>query len=350
MSGSTTLSTSADGSASALGALVSSAGHGASAARRRGDRLIGASRAIQRALEQIAVAGRGRFHLFVSGEDGVDKEVVGRLIHEASDWANGSFFAVDASLVPETLIARELLGSERGAISSLPAESSGAFARMTGGTVLIDHVEALPKELQQTLALALTEGRFRRVGASATTPLECRVIGSSGESLDALVQSGKLNAELAERMRLLEIRLPPLRERRDDILPIAMRALALAREDQEREFGHAPRAHGFTRDALERLRDYGWPGNERELREQICSALRLARGEEITVDDLQLAPGEGEVPSFRDAKRRFEREYVSRVLRLCKGNISRAARIAKKDRKDFYDVMHRNEIDPDDFR
>jgi two-component system response regulator GlrR len=312
--------------------------------------LIGTSRAVQRALEQVSVAGRGRFHLFVSGEDGVDKETVGRLIHEASDWATGPFFAVDASLVPETLLARELLGAERGAIASLPAESIGAFGRMTGGTVLIEHVEALPKDLQQTLALALSEGRFRRLGASATTSLECRVIGASAESLDALVQSGKLNAELAERLRLLEVRLPPLRERRDDILPLAARALTLAREELTSELGRAPAARTFSREALDRLRNHTWPGNERELREQVASAVRLARGEEISADDLQLAPADDEGPSFRDAKRRFEREYVARVLRLCKGNISRAARIAKKDRKDFYDVMHRNEIDPDDFR
>ena len=108
---------------------------------------------------------------------------------------------------------------------------------------------------------------------------------------------------------------------------------------------------GFTREALERLRDHTWPGNERELREQIRAALRLARGEEIGADDLVLG-GESsdEVSSFRDAKRRFERDYVARVLRLCKGNISRAARIAKKDRKDFYDVMRRNGINPADFR
>jgi two-component system response regulator GlrR len=333
-----------------VAAVAAPAVNGATAARRRSDRLVGSSRAIARAIEQIAVAGRGRLHLFVSGEEGVERELVGRLIHEASDWATGGFFALDASLVPETLLARELLGSERGAIASLPAESTGAFARTAGGTVVIEHVEALPKDLQHAIALALSEGRFRRVGANATTPLECRVIGCSSEPLDTLLADGRIDAELGERLRVLEIRLPALRDRREDILPLAARALALAREELERELGRPPRARGFTREALERLRDYSWPGNERELREQVCAALRLARGEEITADDLRLGNGDGEVPSFRDAKRRFEREYVSRVLRLCNGNISRAARIAKKDRKDFYDVMHRNEIDPDDFR
>ena len=130
------------------------------------------------------------------------------------------------------------------------------------------------------------------------------------------------------------------------------RARWRSRSDEiERELGRPPKARGFTREALERLRDYGWPGNERELLERVRAALRLARGEEIDAEDLALGGASSdELPSFRDAKRAFERDYVARVLRLCAGNISRAARIAKKDRKDFYDVLRRNQINPDDYR
>ncbi len=324
---------------------------GATAARRRGDRLVGSSRAVQRVLEQISVAGRGRFHVFISAEEGAEKELVARLVHEASDWTTGGFFALDASLVPETLLARELLGCERGALPSLPSESTGAFARMAGGTVLIDRIEALPKDLQHALALALGDGRYQRVGGGASQPLECRVIGSSAENLDVLLQSGQLDPELCERLRLLEIRIPALRERREDILPLAARALAVASDEIERELGRGPSARGFTREALERLRAYGWPGNERELLERVRAALRLARGEEIEAEDHALgSASRDELPSFRDAKRAFERDYVARVLRMCAGNISRAARIAKKDRKDFYDVLRRNQINPDDYR
>jgi len=325
---------------------------GASAvARRRSDRLVGTSRAVLRALEQVAVAGRGRFHLHISGEEGVEKDLVARLIHEASEWAAGGFFALDASLVPETLVGRELFGSERSAISSLPGESTGALTRFAGGTVLIDHIESLPKELQQSLALALNDGRFRRIGGSTPHPVECRVIGASAGSLAALSQSGRIYPELAERLRLLEVQLPALRDRREDILPLAAQALAAVREEIERELGRASKVRGFTRDALERLREHSWPGNERELRELIRAAVRLARGEEVGIEDLPLGPDAGDdVASFRDAKRKFERDYVARVLRLCKGNISRAARIAKKDRKDFYDVMRRNQINPAEFR
>jgi two-component system, NtrC family, response regulator GlrR len=347
MSGTATVA----GSADSIGGTSAVPSKSPVTARRRSDRLVGTSRAVQRTQEQVAVAGRGRFHVHVSGEEGSEKDLVARLIHDASEWADGGYFAIDASLVPETLVGRELFGSERTAIASLPGESQGAFERMSGGTVLIDHVESLPKELQQTLAAALRDGRFRRIGGTGTLPLECRVIGATAEPLDALVQSGRVTPELAERFRLLEIQLPPLRDRREDILPLATRALASAREEVERELGRPTKVRGFTRDALERLRDHSWPGNERELREQVHAAVRLAREEEVAADDLLLSPDLGdEVPSFRDAKRKFERDYVAKVLKQCKGNISRAARIAKKDRKDFYDVMRRNQINPAAFR
>ena len=198
--------------------------------------------------------------------------------------------------------------------------------------------------------MALEEGRFRRLGSGESLPLDCRLIASSTETLEGLTSSGRVAPELSRRL-VLNIEIDALRDRREDILPLAAHALAAAREEIEQELGRACSVTGFTREALERLREHDWPGNERELREQIRSALRLARGEEVGPEDLLLG-GEstGEIPSFRDAKRAFEREYVTRILQLCKGNISRAARIAKKDRKDFYDVMRRNSIKPQDFR
>ncbi len=323
---------------------------GEESSRPPADRLVGASRSVQRTREQIAVAGRGRFPVLITAEEGVDKELVGRLIHAASEWTTGSFFALDASLVPETLLGRELFGSEAGAIASLPTVADGALSRVGGGTVLLEHIESVPKDLQQILAVALEEGRFRRLGSGESLPLDCRLIASSTETLEGLTSSGRVAPELSRRL-VLNIEIDALRDRREDILPLAAHALAAAREEIEQELGRACSVTGFTREALERLREHDWPGNERELREQIRSALRLARGEEVGPEDLLLG-GEStdEIPSFRDAKRAFEREYVTRILQLCKGNISRAARIAKKDHKDFYDVMRRNSIKPQDFR
>jgi two-component system response regulator GlrR len=322
-----------------------------STARRRGDRLVGTSRAVQRVVEQISVAGRGRFAVWIHAEDGIEKELIARLIHSASEWANGGFFALDASIVPESLLGRELFGSESGAIPALPGSYEGAFERVKSGTVLVERVDTLPKDLQQTLASALEEGSFRHIGGTERIAYEGRLVATSASSLDGLTADGRIVPELSERLRLLELRIPPLRERKEDILPIAAQFLSLARAELETETGKPCQVRGFTREALERLVTHSWPGNERELREQVRAALRLARTDELGPEDLLLSwESSEEVPSFREAKRAFEREYVTRVLRICHGNISRAARIAKKDRKDFYDVMRRNTINPSDYR
>jgi len=320
-------------------------------AQRRSDRLVGTSRAVQRALEQIAVAGRGRFPVFINGEEGVEKEVVARLIHAASEWATGEFFSLDASIVPESLLGREVFGSAGGAISALPGEFAGALERTAGGTVLIERIEASPKDLQDAIAQALDVGEYTRIGSDRGLPLNARLITSSVASIDDLSGEGSLTPDLSERLRLLEIKIPPLRERKEDVIPTAAHMLALARAEVEFETRQPCAVRGFTRDALERLRSHSWPGNERELREQIRAAIRLARGEDLGPEDLLLSwETSQDIPSFREGKRAFEHEYVTRVLRICNGNISRAARIAKKDRKDFYDVMRRNEINPQDFR
>ena len=297
------------------------------------------------------MAGRGHFPVFVHGEDGVDKEVVARLTHSQSEWAENGFFSLDASIMPASLLGRELFGCERGAIPSLPEAYDGALARTRHGTVLIERIDAMPKDLQQALAAALKTKQYRRIGGTEVFPFECRLMAASTHSLDDLASEGKLTHELAEQLRLLEIGIPPLRERKEDIIPTAAHLLSLGRAEIERETGKPCPVRGLSREALERLRQHPWPGNERELREQILAALRLSRSEELGPEDLLLAMQEsGDIPSFREAKRSFEHEYVTRVLRMCHGNISRAARIAKKDRKDFYDVIRRNDINPQDFR
>jgi two-component system response regulator GlrR len=253
--------------------------------------------------------------------------------------------------MPESLLARELLGSEAGAIPSLPDAHRGAFERTLRGTVLIEHIASIPKELQQSLASILKSKQYRRIGSGESLTLESRVIAASAHSLDDLSSSGRVVQELAEQLRVLEIRIPPLRDRKEDIIPMAAHLLSLARAEIERETGRPCPVRSLSREALERLRSHSWPGNERELREQILSALRLSSTEELAAEDLLLSlEVSDDMPSFRDAKRSFEHEYVTRVLRICRGNISRAARVAKKDRKDFYDVMRRNEINPQDFR
>ena len=314
-------------------------------------RLVGTSQAVESLSKQIAVAGRGRFPVWISGEDGVDKELVALLIHEARVWATGEFLSIDAGVVPEPLLARELFGAEEDSIPSLPGSHEGAFSRAKRGTVLLEGTQALPKEIQETLARALNNGSICKLGSSQQTPLEARLIAAGTADLRDLMTLGRVVPEFAERMRLLEIHIPPLRDRAEDILPIAGELLSASRARYQEDYGNPCPVLGFSAAALERLVGYSWPGNERELREQISGAIMVAKGTDIQPEDLLFGWDSPErVPAFRDAKRAFEREYVIRILRMCRGNISRAARIAQKDRKDFYDVMRRNFINPKDFR
>ena len=314
-------------------------------------RLVGTSQAVEALSKQIAVAGRGRFPVWISGEDGVDKELIAALIHEASSWATGECLSLDAAVIPEPLLARELFGAEEGAIPSLPAAHEGALIRAKRGTVLLEGTQALPKDIQETLTQMLKSGSVSRVGSMQETPLESRLIAAGTADLRDLMTLGRVIPEFAERMRLLEIQIPPLRDRGEDILPIAGELLAATRSRYQNDYGNPCPVLGFSAAALERLGGYSWPGNERELREQISGAIMVAKGTDIQPEALLFGwDSPDRDPPFRDAKRAFEKEYVIRILRMCRGNISRAARIAQKDRKDFYDVMRRNFINPKDFR
>jgi DNA-binding NtrC family response regulator len=313
--------------------------------------LIGTSPAIRALFEQIKLAGRERYPVWIFGEEGVDQDLVARLIQEASAWTSGTFFALDVAVLPAGLVRREIFGAEAGAIPPLPTSHDGALSRTRQGTLLIEGTESLTKEIQEELAHALSLGRFRRVGGQTEIPVECRVLASGSRPLEELAREGRIVRSLSDRLSTLEIQVPPLRDRREDVLLIAARALADARDHLERETGQSCPIRTFSEAAQERLRSYGWPGNDRELREQVRAALRLSRDEQIQAEDFVLGWSEADgLPSFRDAKRAFEKEYVTRLLRLCDGNISRAARLAEKDRKDFYDVMRRNGINPADFR
>jgi two-component system response regulator GlrR len=235
----------------------------------------------------------------------------------------------------ELLIGRELFGSVASAQPRLPEEHAGALSRAAEGTVFLASVERLPDAVRQTLTKALVEGRFQREGSGAGTPLRARVIASSSPGARR-----SLFGDLPHHT----IRLQSLAQRREDVLPLAAHFLRLYAEEE----GITP--VGFTSDARNALLAEPWPGNVRELAERIRQAIKLAGNAAVTAEALLLASDGGSVPSFKEAKRAFETRYVIGLLRRCEGNISQAARLAKKDRKDFYDVIRRTGIDPSDFR
>jgi two-component system response regulator GlrR len=303
--------------------------------RRRGDRIVGADPATQEGVEQVRVAARNEQPVWISGPPGAGKSHFARALHAWSARSGGPFVEVNCTAVPEALLAREIFGCSAGTYPDLPEEHTGALARAAGGTLLLREVERLPEAVHRTLAAAITDGRFSREGDGTSSPLRARLVFTSTARRGA----SPLGDGLVHELDLL-----PLSQRREDVLPLAAHFLRIAADEE------GVRAVGFTSDARNALLAEPWPGNVRELFERVRQAVRLAGDGAISAEALLLAADGENIPSFKEAKRAFETRYVVGLLRRCGGNISRAARLAKKDRKDFYDVIRRTGVNPSDFR
>jgi two-component system response regulator GlrR len=296
--------------------------------RRRGDRIVGAGRATQEVVELAMAAARTERPVLITGPHGSGKNHLARAIHGWGSRATGPFLVLSTGVVPDAQFARELFGS--------PGGNDAALDRAAQGTLVIDGAERLSEPVRANLARAVGEGRYVRDGDATPVALRARLIATAAKAPD--------RSPFGEAPHH-PIRIPPLSERPEDILPLAAHFLRLYAEEE----GVA--AVGFTAEARNALLAEPWPGNVRELGERIRQAVRLGGGGAIAAEALLLAAADLEqVPSFKEAKRAFETRYVIGLLRRCGGNISRAARLAKKDRKDFYDVIRRTGIDPTEFR
>ncbi|MBW2286574.1 MAG: sigma-54-dependent Fis family transcriptional regulator [Deltaproteobacteria bacterium] len=301
--------------------------------RRRSDRIVGAARATREVVDQAMAAAHGDLPVLITGPEGSGKQHAARAIHAWSDRAKQPFIVIACASTPEAALGREIFGSADADAGR--AENAGALSRAGGGTLLLDRIDRLPASLCQSLQAAIKTRTFRREGESASRPLAARILVTSVEQART--------SPLGESPQLT-IRVAPLSERPEDVLPLSAHFLRLYADEESLE------PVGFTRDARDALLAAEWPGNVRELAERIRQAIKLAGSGSISAEALVLASEGEEIPSFKEAKRAFETRYVVGLLRRCGGNISRAARLAKKDRKDFYDVIRRTGVNPSEFR
>jgi two-component system response regulator GlrR len=303
--------------------------------RRRSDRIVGVGHASQLVTDQAMAAARVGLPLLVTGPAGSGKEHISRAVHAWSNRAANPFAVVSCSAVNATLLGREIFGCAAGVYSLLQEAHVGALTRADSGTLLLEEIDKLPDGVRGDLVTAIKQETFQPEGGLPAAPLRARIIATAFE---------KPARSPFEDIPHHSIELRPLSERKEDILPLAAHLLRLAAD----EAGVKP--VGFTPDARDALLTEPWPGNVRELAERIRQAVQLAGDGSISAEALLLAGELENVPSFKEAKRAFETRYVVGLLRRCSGNISRAARLAKKDRKDFYDVIRRTGVDPTDFR
>ena len=301
--------------------------------RRRSDRIVGASSAIKQSVDLATRAARLNSPVLVTGPAGSGRVHLARSIHAWSARAGAALSVFSASATPQDQQQNELFGV---ASTSAPLASGGrdgALERAADGTLLLEHIDRLTLATRSELVQALEQQSFKRLGDSEALPLRARIIATGGTSAEQ---------GLGDRFEV--VNLAGLAERREDILPLAVHFLS----EHAASAGHEPL--GFTSDARRWLLEEPWSGNIRELDERVRQAVRLAGDGAISAEALMLAAEGEEVPSFKQAKRAFETRYVEGLLRRCNGNISRAARLAKKDRKDFYDVIRRTGIEPAQFR
>jgi len=300
--------------------------------KRREDAIVGASEATRKLIAQVAAAARTELAVWIAGPAGSDREGVARAIHSWSPHARGELVALVCSALPEGLQERTLFGCAAGHYPAIPGAFGGALERAAGGTLFVDGIDALRPAVRDKLIHAVAIRSFRREGESVDRALGAKVI------LATELASPSAFAQTPHH----EIRLTPLAQRREDVLALAAHYLRVFADE-----ARVP-AVGFTADARDCLLEEPWTGDVLELRARVREAVRLNGSGALTAESLLLA--RAKAPSFKEAKRAFERRYVEGLLRRCAGNISRAARLARKDRKDFYDVLRRTGIDPASFR
>ena len=285
--------------------------------------IVAQSPAMERVLDLARRVARVDSTVLLTGESGVGKERIARLIHAESSRAEGPFLAVNCGAVAEGLLESELFGHARGSFTGASQDRAGLFEAATGGTLFLDEIGEVPPPMQVKLLRALQEREIRRVGENAVRRVNARVLAATNRDLVAEVNAARFRQDLFYRLRVIEIRVPPLRERREDVLPLARAFLA------EVAARAARKATGFTPRAANQLVRYAWPGNVRELENAVERAVVLSRGVRIDVEDLpeevSLAlPGvhaAGEVRPLEEV----ERDYILAVLRANDGNKTRAA-------------------------
>ncbi len=318
---------------------------------RERDRILGDDAAMQQALARAEAVAATDFPVVLLGESGTGKELLARFIHAHSSRHGAPFVPLNCGAIPRELFESELFGHVRGAFTGATGDRTGLFEEATGGTLFLDEISEIAAEHQVKLLRALQEGEIKRVGESGVRRVNVRILSASNRDLAAAMREGRVREDLYYRISVMTIRLPPLRERRGDLLPLAQHFL-------EREgAAMGKKTSGFTRAAAQKLLAHSWPGNVRELENRIKQALVLAAGDQIDTEDLLLeeeplrrAAAAAERLSLNEARRRFEREYLVDVLRRNRGNATAAARESGKHRSEFYDLLKRHGLQPADFR
>ena len=309
------------------------------------DGLVGASLALVRLRQQIGKMARADAPVLISGESGSGKELTALAIHAGSVRAGGPFVAINCGAIPAGLIQSELFGHLRGAFTGAARDKAGLIEAAAGGTVFLDEIADLPREMQSSLLRFLQEKTIYRVGATRSTKVDVRVVAASHVELATAVADGAFREDLYYRLAVLPLRVPPLRERKDDVPLLATHFFHHYASDRP------ARLKGFSRAALQALHAHDWPGNVRELINRTRRALVLAEGRLIVPGDLGLAeavapshPVAMQNPGLGESRVQAERQAIRYSLERAGGNVAQAARELGVSRMTLYRLLGRHAI------
>ncbi len=297
--------------------------------------MLGASPQMQEVFSSVRKVATTDVPVLITGESGTGKELVARAIHRQGARREVPFVVINCGAIPENLLESELFGHEKGAFTGAHVQRKGRFETAQGGTLFLDEIGELPLSLQVKLLRFLQEQKIERIGGREEISVDTRVLAATNRDLKRATEEGKFREDLYYRLGVVTIFLPPLRERGEDTLVLAMALLQRYIDENKKKIT------GFTRPAIREIESHNWPGNIRELENRIKRAVIMAEGSKITPEDLELVSPykKYEGQGLRDAREALERDFIQRAIARNKGNITQAAADLGLSRPTLYELM-----------
>ena len=308
--------------------------------------IVAKSEKMQKVLEKVSLVAKTDSTVAVLGESGTGKELIARAIHFASERKDKPFVAVHSAAIPETLLESELFGHEKGAFTGAIRTSRGFFVQAHEGSIFLDEIGDMPLSIQAKILRVLQERQFYPLGTEKPVEVDVRVIVATNRNLEVEVKEGRFREDLFYRILVIPITIPPLRERREDIPVLVDLFLKEFSQQMKKE------VKGIAPAAMQKLMLHDWPGNIRELKNAIEYAITMTRHEVITEDLILQGKTLSQDPltTLKEARDAFEKDYITRMLDITGGNISKAAKLAGKYRADFYHLLRKHNIRPENFK
>ena len=308
--------------------------------------IVARSEKMQRVLEMVSRIAKTDSTIYVHGESGTGKELIAKAIHLASDRKEKPFVAINCAALPETLLESELFGHEKGAFTGAVRSTRGLFTQAHEGTIFLDEIGDMSSSLQVKLLRVLEEKRFYPIGSEKPVAVDVRVIVATNKNLEEEVQKGQFREDLFYRVHVIPIRLPTLRERKEDIPHLVEHFLRRYSQQMKKEI------KGVAPQAMQRLMLHDWPGNVRELENMIEYAVAMTDRNVITEEGILETTNSSQesLKPLKEARDTFERNYLIGLLQQCEGNVSQAAKLAGKYRADFYDLLKKHHLKAEDFK